>query len=85
MKRIINKCNQIDKTKIYSNEGIKLRLRGKGSGFLEGPEQVESKDPLNLCVSSKNLQKYILASNEVDKLLLKIYQEYKYFDNGKFY
>lgn len=35
--------------------GVKLRLRGKGSGFKEGPMNKESEDDLHLCVSSQFL------------------------------
>jgi len=40
MKRIIDYCNNIvkDQGSGFQHEGVKLRLRGKGSGFLEGPE-----------------------------------------------
>jgi hypothetical protein len=33
---------------------VKLRLRGRGSGYKEGPEKRESQEPLHLCVSSKH-------------------------------
>jgi hypothetical protein len=67
-----------------SHEGVKLRLRGRGSGFLEGPEQKESNDPLNLCVSSKDKEKYLYACQEVERLLERVYQEYRFFDKGRF-
>ena len=75
MKRIIEYCNSFSG---YTGnpEGVKLRLRGKGSGFLEGPVQKESNDPLNLCVSSKDNYKYNLACHEIEKLLTKVYGEY---------
>ena len=85
MKRIIDYCN--NNVNIQGNgflhEGVKLRLRGKGSGFLEGPEQRESLDPLNLCVSSKDKQKYNVASNEVESLLIRIYQDFNSFDKSR--
>ena len=67
-----------------AHEGIKLRLRGKGSGFLEGIQQRESEDPLNLCVSSKDKFKYNFACQHVEQLLIKVYNEYLLFDKGKF-
>lgn len=77
MKRIIEDCNQLHRYSLsgygMSHEGVKLRLRGRGSGFLEGPEQRESNDPLNLCVSSKDKEKFIFACQEVEKLLDKVY------------
>jgi hypothetical protein len=56
---------------------VKLRLRGKGSGFKEGPRQEESKEPLHLCVSSRFYDKYLLACNQLQELLLNVYEEYK--------
>lgn len=56
---------------------MKLRLRGKGSGFKEGPRQEESKEPLHLCVSSRFYDKYLLACNQLQELLLNVYEEYK--------
>ena len=43
------------------NDVVKLRLRGKGSGFKEGPKQEESKEPLHLCISSRFYDKYKMA------------------------
>merc|ERR1719321_2560506 len=38
---------------IAENTGAKLRIRGCGSGFLEGPDQKEASDePLMLCISA---------------------------------
>lgn len=56
---------------------MKLRLRGKGSGFKEGPRQEESNEPLHLCISSKYYDKYQLACNNVQELILNVYEEYK--------
>lgn len=53
MKRIIDMCNIYLQT---SKHGVKLRLRGKGSGFIEKPENKESEEDLHLCVSSKFLE-----------------------------
>lgn len=55
---------------------IKLRLRGQGSGFKEGPNNCESPEPLHLCVSSKYYEKYIEACKLVEKLLKDVYCEY---------
>lgn len=35
------------------SDSIKLRLRGRGSGYKEGPNKAESDDPLHLCISCK--------------------------------
>lgn len=53
MKRIISQCS---KNMPQVTDVVKLRLRGKGSGFKEGPKQEESKEPLHLCISSRFYQ-----------------------------
>jgi hypothetical protein len=58
---------------------VKLRLRGKGSGFKEGPRQEESNEPLHLCISSRYFDKYQIACNHVQELILNVYEEYKRF------
>ena len=55
----------------------KLRLRGKGSGFLEGVTKQESEEPLHLCVSCKDLQGYQTAIALVKSLLEEVYADYK--------
>ncbi len=60
-----------------ANDVVKLRLRGKGSGFKEGPRQEESKEPLHLCISSKFYDKYKLACDMAQELMLNVYEEYK--------
>ena len=70
MKRIIEECSQDFDPNVNPYEIVKLRLRGKGSGFKEGRNQEESDDPLNLCISSKYKDKYDYACSEMEKLLL---------------
>jgi len=77
MKRIIHECSQGFEGNPY--EVVKLRLRGKGSGFKEGPKQEESEDPLNLCISSKYKEKYAYACSEMETLLEQVYLEFKDF------
>lgn len=62
-----------------------MRLRGKGSGFLEGQSNIESDEIMNLCISSKNSTVFKLICEEVEKLLYKINMEYKdyYFKTHK--
>jgi hypothetical protein len=55
----------------------KLRLRGRGSGFLEGSQKQESQEPLHLCVSCKEFEGYKSAVDQVDELLREIYREFK--------
>jgi len=54
-----------------------MRLRGRGSGFLEGSNNVESEDLLNLCVTGKNEFVLQMIGEEVENLLLRITTEYK--------
>ena len=70
MKRIIEECSYGFDHSVNPYEVVKLRLRGKGSGFKEGPKQEESEDPLNLCISSKYKDKYDYACSEMEYLLL---------------
>lgn len=62
---------------LKENDLIKLRLRGKGSGFKEGPAKKESDEPLHLCVSAKYIDIYSKACSLVESLLSKIYSEYR--------
>ncbi len=76
MKRIIEVCSK-NAPRGMQNDIVKLRLRGKGSGFKEGPRQEESKEPIHLCISSKFLDKYQLACTMAHDLLTNVYEEYK--------
>ena len=73
MKKILNECKQNNNI----NDIIKLRLRGRGSGYKEGPQNKESDEPLHLCISAKNQEEMKKACGLVDDLLNKIYDEYK--------
>ena len=54
MKKIIEGALEpSEKSSPNSNELLKLRLRGRGSGYKEGPEQLESEEELHLCISAK--------------------------------
>lgn len=61
---------------INEETGVKLRLRGRGSGFKEGPEMKESSDPLMLCLSAPDSRSYEKAKAQVSKLLEDIYGQY---------
>ncbi|OMJ81518.1 hypothetical protein SteCoe_17985 [Stentor coeruleus] len=74
MKRIIEKCCK--GMNAQAHDIIKLRLRGIGSGFKEGPYNTESQDSLHLCVSSKYHNKFDVAVNEIETLLKKVYRDY---------
>lgn len=74
MKNIVEKCCQGLDGPVH--DIIKLRLRGKGSGFKEGTDQLESMENLHICISSKYSELLQLASEEVEKLILSVYKEY---------
>ena len=74
MKKIINECKCTG-----DKEGVKLRLRGKGSGYKEGPQNKESDEPLHLCISAKNAEEMKTACILVDELLERIHKDYKEF------
>ena len=73
MKNIINGC----KSGPNDSDSVKLRLRGKGSGYKEGPDNKESDEPLHLCISSKNPEDMKKACLLVDDLLNKVHNDYK--------
>lgn len=75
MKRIIDNCTMSNPQE--ANNQVKLRLRGRGSGFKEGPSNVESDEPLHLCVSAKTQKSLSQACYLVEELFSKIYEEYK--------
>ncbi len=77
MKKIIDMCSKGCAGPVQ--EVIKLRLRGKGSGFKEGPNQQESDEPLHLCVSSPYFDKYMMACELAKELITGVYTEYRTF------
>eukprot|EP00933_Yihiella_yeosuensis_P019342 TRINITY_DN1569_c0_g1_i1.p1 TRINITY_DN1569_c0_g1~~TRINITY_DN1569_c0_g1_i1.p1 ORF type:complete len:605 (+),score=140.07 TRINITY_DN1569_c0_g1_i1:89-1903(+) len=58
---------------------VKLRLRGKGSKYLEGPTKEESSDPLMLCISAENPKAFETATSLVEELLKDVHEEYRVF------
>jgi len=72
----LKKCNSSGRK---NEESVKLRLRGRGSGFKEGQNKQESDEPLHLCISSKYYEKYETACILVQELIMNIYEEYKRF------
>lgn len=71
--------------KIVKASDAKLRLRGVGSGYMEGGGQKESTEPLQLCVSCINEEGYNVAVKWVHELLNRVYDEYRKFcsEHGK--
>lgn len=59
--------------------GAKLRLRGRGSRFLEEPDWVESPDPLMLCLSVPDATKYAEAKRLTEELLEDVYKQFRRF------
>lgn len=78
VRRIIGQGGENMK-RIAEESGAKLRLRGRGSKFLEGPEQQESMDDLMLCVSSQDKAGFEDAKGLVSELLRNIYHSYDVF------
>mmetsp|Transcript_23878 Transcript_23878/g.45462 ORF Transcript_23878/g.45462 Transcript_23878/m.45462 type:complete len:356 (+) Transcript_23878:64-1131(+) len=64
---------------IHKATGMKIRLRGRGSQFLEGPEQKESTDDLMLCISGTDAQGYEACKRQVQELLNTIHDDYATF------
>lgn len=69
--------------RIVEATGAKLRLRGKGSGYLEGPLKEESNEPLHLCVSCISQKGYNDAINAVSEILQTVYEDYKKYRRAK--
>ena len=69
--------------RIVKATDAKLRLRGRGSGYLEGAAKVESPEPLHLCISCVNSSGYKQAVQLVSELLAGVYEEYKRFCRAK--
>jgi len=69
--------------RIAEETGAKLRLRGRGSKFLEGPEQQESTDDLMLCISGQTEAGFDHAKKLVAELLLDIYDSFNLFCSSR--
>jgi RNA recognition motif. (a.k.a. RRM, RBD, or RNP domain) len=69
--------------RINKETEAKLRLRGKGSGYLEGSAKVESPEPLHLCISCVSATGYNAAMDMVKSLLEEIYADYRKFCKQK--
>ena len=73
----------INMKEIVARTDAKLRLRGRGSGYLEGLTKTESPEPLHLCVSCTTRRGYTEAARLVSELLEKIYAEYKQYCDSR--
>jgi hypothetical protein len=65
--------------RIVKQSDAKLRLRGVGSGYLEGASHKESSEPLQLCVSCTSADGYQTATHLVEELLERVYTDYRNF------
>lgn len=83
-KRIIGKGGRNMK-EIVEKAGVnaKLRLRGKGSGFVEHNTDKESEEPLQLCISCTGATGYDISVQHVDRLLREIYSDYDHWCHQK--
>ena len=68
----------------YGDHTTKIRLRGRGSGYKEGPKNEESKDPMELCISSLSLSSYIRCSIAIENLLRQVYCQYYIYQCNNF-
>ncbi|EER19976.1 hypothetical protein Pmar_PMAR006873 [Perkinsus marinus ATCC 50983] len=69
--------------RIVGLSNAKLRLRGQGSGYLEGAIRQESPDPLHLCISCITRNGYLAAVEETKTLLRRVYAEWRNFQINK--
>jgi len=65
--------------RIALSTDTKLRLRGRGSKFLEGPMMRESTEDLMLCVSGQDMAGFENAKQLISELLQNIYKDYEVF------
>jgi len=64
---------------IAENTGAKLRIRGRGSGFLEGPDKKEADEPLMICVSAETCDGFKVAVQDIESLLENVHNKYREF------
>lgn len=69
--------------RIVRQTDAKLRLRGQGSGYLEGAGQKESSEALQLCISCTSPEGYAAAVKSAEDLLKSVYEEYRQFCRQK--
>lgn len=73
LRQILNKCDPMNEF------STKIRLRGRGSGFREGPNQQESDENLQLCISSLSYGCYVDCCVNIHRFLRELYVEYEYY------
>jgi hypothetical protein len=82
LKRIATRCSPSGQPLDY---GLKMRLRGTGSGFKEHESGAESSDPLQLNLSVLDPQVYQQAKAEISALFQKVYLDYQAKYGGEVY
>eukprot|EP00397_Hematodinium_sp_SG-2012_P001820 GEMP01001825.1.p1 GENE.GEMP01001825.1~~GEMP01001825.1.p1 ORF type:complete len:379 (-),score=66.43 GEMP01001825.1:4021-5121(-) len=60
----------------FQERGGKTRLRGKGSGFLEGADQKEADEPLHLCISCRDQASFEEAVSMAVKEIQQIQRDF---------
>ena len=75
-KKIVGPGGKYMKCIISHSEGVKLRLRGQGSGFLERDTGQESDEPLLLNLSVPDSENYVRIKADVSALLNRVYAEF---------
>lgn len=76
VKRILGKGGN-NMRRIAEEFNAKIRLRGIGSGFLEGADKTEANMPLQLNVSCVTFEEYCGAVQHVETLLTELYKHYR--------
>lgn len=82
VKRILGKAGN-NMRRIADDCNAKVRLRGIGSGFLEGADGREANMPLQLNVSCVDYKEYITAIDQVATLLKDLYKHYRRYARSK--
>lgn len=82
VKRIIGKAGS-NMRRIAEECNAKVRLRGIGSGFLEGADGKEAQFPLRLNVSCMDYDSYCGAVSRVASLLEDLYTHYRRYASSK--
>mmetsp|Transcript_62315 Transcript_62315/g.110736 ORF Transcript_62315/g.110736 Transcript_62315/m.110736 type:complete len:556 (+) Transcript_62315:41-1708(+) len=82
VKRILGKAGN-NMRRIADDCNAKVRLRGIGSGFLEGTDGREANMPLQLNVSCVDFEEYVTAVDQVATLLKDLYKHYRRYARSK--
>merc|ERR1712224_551694 len=64
---------------ISEESRAKLRIRGRGSNFKEGPQNCEADEPLMVCVSTTTSEDFARATELIESLLEEVYDERRAF------